>query len=89
MKFGKVFNELCTPAMVYFIISAVTIILALFSGMRFTAVAVKAIFVIFWTYLLNLLCSKGFKYISWFLVLLPYFLIVGAFVMSVTQTKDE
>jgi len=82
MKFGKTFNELCTPAMVYFVISAVAILFALFSGIALAAVAMKAFFVVFWTYLLNLLCKKGFKSVSWFLVLLPYLMILGSFIMT-------
>ena len=40
--------------------------------------AVKVLYIILWTWLLNLLCKKGFRGISWLLVLLP---IVGMFVM--------
>jgi|TARA_R110002020_G_scaffold69025_9_gene179949 hypothetical protein len=40
--------------------------------------AVKVLYIILWTWLLNLLCKKGFSGISWLLVLLP---IVGMFVM--------
>ena len=37
----------------------------------------KAGYIIAWTYLLNLLCKKGFKTVSWALVLLPF---VGMFI---------
>lgn len=33
---------------------------------------VKLLYVLFWTFLLNTICSKGGDTISWFLVLLPY-----------------
>jgi len=37
----------------------------------------KAGYIIAWTYLLNLLCTNGFKTVSWALVLLPF---VGMFI---------
>ncbi len=40
--------------------------------------AVKILYIMLWTWLLNLLCKKGFTSVSWLLVLLP---IVGMFVL--------
>ena len=37
----------------------------------------KAAYIVAWTYILNLLCNKGFKTVSWALVLLPF---VGMFI---------
>lgn len=40
----------------------------------------KALYILVWTYILHFLCSKGYKTVSWFLVLLPIiamFLIIG------------
>ena len=33
---------------------------------------IKMLYVLFWTWILNLLCKNGYESISWFLVLLPY-----------------
>jgi len=33
---------------------------------------VKIIYVLFWTYVLNLICKDGYPSLSWFLVLLPF-----------------
>jgi hypothetical protein len=44
----------------------------------------KFIYVLFWTYILNLICKDGHKEISWFLVLLPFlllFVILGLMMM--------
>ena len=38
---------------------------------------IKDVYIIAWTYLLNLLCKNGFKTVSWALVLLPF---VGMFI---------
>lgn len=39
---------------------------------------VKLMYVLFWTWILNLMCNAGYKDVAWFLVLLP---IVGMFVI--------
>tara|TARA_B100001094_G_scaffold332489_1_gene404798 strand:- start:4278 stop:4595 length:318 start_codon:yes stop_codon:yes gene_type:complete len=45
---------------------------------NFAFFAVKLLYVVLWTWLLNVLCKKGFTSISWLLVLLP---IIGMFVL--------
>ena len=45
---------------------------------------VKIIYVVFWTYVLNLICNDGYPQLSWFLVFLPFiwfFMIFLFFVM--------
>ena len=45
----------------------------------------KAIYILFWTFILNSLCKAGYKEISWFLVLLPIvllFLILGLVIIT-------
>ena len=40
----------------------------------------KIIYVIFWTWILNLICREGYPILSWFLVLLPlllFFILIG------------
>ena len=88
MKFGKTFKELCTPARVYFLISVITIIIGLFNQFHFIALLIKGGFVLAWTYILNLLCKKGLKAFSWFLVLLPFFLMFIGFFMSLTNVRE-
>jgi hypothetical protein len=88
MKLTKTFKELCTPAALYFVISVIAIIIALFNGMKLMAVGIKAIFVIIYTFFLNFLCQKGFKSVSWFLVLLPYILMLAVFLMAFLKIKE-
>jgi hypothetical protein len=40
--------------------------------------AVKILYVFLWTWILNVLCKKGFTGVSWLLVLLP---LIGMFVL--------
>jgi hypothetical protein len=36
---------------------------------------VKIVYILFWTWILNLMCKDGHKGIAWFLVLLPFVLL--------------
>lgn len=72
------FSKLCTPAKLYFAIAVVASVIALFSRVHVMAVVFKLGFAFIWTYLLGWLCQKGFRALSWFLVLLPYILIALA-----------
>ena len=46
---------------------------------------VKALYIFVWTFILQKLCKKGYKNISWFLVLLPFltmFVLIAIFMLS-------
>ena len=36
---------------------------------------VKFLFIIFWTWVLNIICRAGYSYVSWFIVLVPFILL--------------
>lgn len=45
----------------------------------------KIVYVIFWTWILNIICRAGATGVAWFLVLLPYillFIFIGIMVIS-------
>jgi hypothetical protein len=51
---------------------------------------VQIIYILFWTWILNLICKDGYVGISWFLVLLPFillFLLVG--LMMVYEKEED
>jgi hypothetical protein len=77
---NKDFSQLCTPSKIYFVIAVIACVIALFSGMGIVSVFVKLVFAFIWTFILNWLCNKGYKSLSWFLVLLPYVIILLAFI---------
>jgi len=66
------FNKLCTPAKLYFAFSVLSCIIMLFNRMPFFSVFSKLIIAFLWSFVLGWLCSKGYKSVSWFLVLLPF-----------------
>ena len=81
--------KICTPAMVYLVISVFSLIIIIFKGMSASSVIVKGLFVLAWTWFLNFLCVKGYKTISWFLVLLPFLLMLAIFVMAMEVVKTS
>jgi hypothetical protein len=38
----------------------------------FFVFVIKILYVLFWTWILNLICKSGYESVSWFLFLLPY-----------------
>jgi F0F1-type ATP synthase assembly protein I len=73
--------ELCTPAQIYFVISIITLILAVIKQFKFSTIMMKLVTIAVWTWFLNFLCSKGYKSVSWFLVLLPFIVMALGFIM--------
>ncbi len=101
-NFPKSLKELCSPAMIYFLISIISLAVVLFQNLGNsnsynigsfscrvpnTAVVfiVKLMYVLFWTYVLNLICKDGHTSLSWLLVLLPWillFLMIGILMIN-------
>ena len=91
-EFPKTLKELCTPAMLYFVISIIGLVIVLMQNLGNTnsyhvgsfscrvpntavVFIVKLIYVLFWTYILNLICKDGHTSLSWLLILLPWLLL--------------
>lgn len=90
----KGLRNLCTPAMIYLVISISAIVIMIVQnwllngntnvfclGSYSCSVSsivlifiVKLLYVLFWTWILNLICSAGAPEVAWFLVLLPFIL---------------
>jgi hypothetical protein len=70
------FKQLCTPAKLYFGIAVFSALLMLFNRVHIITVVVKLIFAFLWTCVLCFLCKKGYKSVSWFLVLLPFIMMI-------------
>ena len=86
---NKDFSKLCTPAKVYFAIAIIACIIALFNSVSIYNVFVKLVFAFIWAFILGWLCDKGYKTISWVLVLLPYIVILLAVLGIMTLTKSQ
>jgi hypothetical protein len=87
----KDFSKLCTPAKIYFAIAVIATIVALFNGLSIMAAFMKLLFAFIWTFILGWLCDKGYRSLSWFLVLLPYIIILLAMlgIYRVTHSQKQ
>jgi len=82
--------DLCAPALVYLVLSAISFFSMIFITKDMTAsnAFLQAFFIFLWTFLLNALCQRGYTALSWILVLLPLILLlivvvfVGQLVLS-------
>jgi hypothetical protein len=52
----------------------------------FVMFAIKIIYVLFWTWILNLICRGGGEIVSWFLVVIPYLLFLSAILLYVATS---
>jgi hypothetical protein len=46
---------------------------------------IKLIYILFWTWILNLICKDGYTFISWLLILFPFillFVIIGLIMLN-------
>ena len=80
-------ENICTPAVVYLIISMITIMIAIYNNARVFSILIKWVFVLIWTWVLNYICKSGYPMVSWVLVLLPYILILLMIAVSVEMMK--
>ena len=100
--FPKSLKELCTPAVIYFVISMVSLVMILLQNLSNSnsynmgsfscrvpntamVFVVKLSYILFWTYVLNLICKDGHTGLSWLLVLLPWillFVIIGLLMLN-------
>jgi len=88
MDIIKKINKFCTPAMVYLYISFLALLFLLFKKTNIIKILIKAIFILFWTFLLNMLCNNGYKFISWFLVLFPFVIMLAACFMTFLHVEE-
>lgn len=79
--FSMSISSLCTPAVIYVVISVITLIIGAFYKFQPLTLIVKVFFVMLWTWFLNFLCNKGYTGISWFLVLLPFIILLVSIVI--------
>ena len=79
-------SNLCTPAMIYFWLSVISLVVLALMKFQPLSIILKFLFIMLWTYLLNFLCSKGYSVVSWVLVLLPIITFVSIILLSLDAT---
>ena len=79
MNYSAMFKSLCLPSKVYFVLSFVGILISVVSPSTFGHISLlmhflHLVYIVFWAWILNLICKAGYKWISWVLVLAPFVL---------------
>lgn len=87
------FDNLCSPAILYVVFSLTQIIIDIFKNMYGMAF-LKFLVMIIFTILLNMLCKNGLGIISWFIVFLPFITMtilttLIVFVLDMPQKKNK
>jgi hypothetical protein len=93
-------KSLCTPAFIYFLIGAFSLTISFlsilfrkdFSFNTFFVFTINVITILFWTWLLNLICKNGYTNVSWFLLILPYvflFALLIWMIFTLKRTKKD
>ena len=102
MSFPKKLKDLCTPALIYFVISIISLVLLFIQNIHnvnsyhvgnfsckvpntMLVFFFKLMYILFWTWILNLICKDGHTGISWLLVLFPFillFVILGLIMLN-------
>lgn len=73
----KMFKDLCTPAQLYLVLSVLSIISVFATSINICNLVVTSAITVAWTYILNRMCQGGYSTISWILVLVPIFGVLG------------
>ncbi len=81
------FDSLCDPAKLYISLVLISVVFSLYNGLQVMSAIVQVLFALFWTFVLNWICQKGYKGVSWFLVLLPFILMVLVYLGIMTNAK--
>jgi hypothetical protein len=85
MKLSQKVMSLCTPSLIYFVIGMIGLVISFismifkkdFSFQSLFVFIINIVSVLFWTWILNILCVSGYKNISWFILVLPYLFLLG------------
>ena len=86
MKVANMFKSLCLPSKVYLVLAVIAILVSLFSGVSLLMNLIHLVYILFWTWILHLICKEGFKWLSWVLVITPYIL---AFIIAFYMVDNQ
>jgi hypothetical protein len=58
-------------------------------GNNTTIFILNAIYILFWTFILDLMCKAGYSSLSWFVLLLPFIILFIIFVTLMVKEGNE
>ena len=88
MSVSETWNNLCSPAQLYFIMTALGFLFTAWGfpkSLTTSTVLYQGLIALIWTYLLGWICTKGWSGVSWFLVIAP---IVLSILVMFTLKKE-
>jgi hypothetical protein len=98
-------RSLCTPALIFFIISVLSLFMMLFDNLEnthhycfgnvscnvantSTIFIVEILFLVFWTWVLDFICSRGYTNFAWFILLFPYILLFTLLLFGAAEIRN-
>ena len=75
-------KQICSPALLYLILSVISLVTAAVNKIKITTLVVESIFILAWTWFLNWICVNGHIDVAWFLVILPFIFTMCMFVVA-------
>jgi hypothetical protein len=75
-------SKLCTPAFVYFVLGIFSVLVAFVYGFGIFSLLAEVVMILVWTWFLNYLCIKNLVGLSWFLVILPFVVLLVSVLMA-------
>jgi hypothetical protein len=98
-------RSLCTPALIFFIISVLSLFMMLFDNLEnthhycfgnvscnvantSTIFIVEILFLVFWTWVLDFICSRGYTNFAWFILLFPYILLLALLLFGAAEIRN-
>lgn len=95
MNISATFKSLCLPSKAYLVLAFIGIIVSVLfptiSNFSLLFQLIHIVYIIFWTWILDLICKAGYKIISWILVLAPFVLVflIFTFLLGDAIYKEE
>ena len=65
-------SQLCTPAMIYFVLSVISLVISAFYQLNIVSILIQLLFIELWTWILNYFCKMGYSVLSWVIVFFPF-----------------
>jgi hypothetical protein len=87
MSLEETWKGLCTPAQIYAVLALITIV-GMAYKQQYGPIIAQALFAALWTFVLGWICTKGWTWVSWVLVLFPVILAVGFVIFIVVMGKN-